>query len=508
MPTETLRPNATIKDDNLSVTGAASAHAALSDDSDSSYALQTDNGADDAEMGLGTFSLPAGARIKEARARARCRSVDSGGDAIGVQLLDPDGGVVAEIPYETPITSTITTYAGAWTAATLSQSDIDGLTLAFRSQIQADSVRFMELYADVVYATQPTATITTPTGDPTYTGTNKPTIEWTYAQGSDGGAQSRFEVKVFTQTQVAAGGFDADTTTPVHTSGEVLGSATSHIIADPLDTGEDYEAFVRVAQSINGVPHWSDWDDEEFTLNVSTADVDTVTATATDATASIEVTVARDGTSEAWDAVEVQRSVDGGDWEPVRGADGVDATGDANSFVVDDYEVPNGVATHYRARATRIVSDLPITGAWVETTSSAKWESGDWWIKDPEDSSKNTTFTVSNGAPWTTTRRQGVHQVLGARRPIVTSDTRSDPRFPLVVLTLDGDEEDALDALTRSSVVLIQSPTSRWGARYAVILGDVAMGWPGDESDSLRVWPLSCVEVAAPADPLAGSGLP
>ena len=69
MTATTLRPNGTIAAGGT-VTGAASAHAALSDDSDASYVgAYTGNG----EYDSGTFTLPTGAVMKQARIRVRSK---------------------------------------------------------------------------------------------------------------------------------------------------------------------------------------------------------------------------------------------------------------------------------------------------------------------------------------------------------------------------------------------------------------------------------------------------
>jgi hypothetical protein len=101
---------------------------------------------------------------------------------------------------------------------------------------------------------------------------------WTHTAGTDGGPQSHYEVKVYTDAQYGAGAFSADTSAATWTSGIV---ASSEATATAIGlTGGTYRWYTRTAQTVNGTPHWSAWAYEAFTVSLSTSEVETVTPTA------------------------------------------------------------------------------------------------------------------------------------------------------------------------------------------------------------------------------------
>jgi hypothetical protein len=146
-------------------------------------------------------------------------------------------------------------------------------------------------------------------------------------------------------------------------------------------------------------------------------------------------------------------------WAYVRGAEVVDPPL-ADSFVIADYEVPNGTTVKYRARATYYSSGLPITSAWTES-SNTSWTSTDSWLKAPGSPTLNVTFCLAGRDPYQRTRRSGVFHVLGAAAPVVVSDVRSKRSGRLVLETQTTAEAADVDALLEGSqVVLVWFPAS------------------------------------------------
>lgn len=507
MTTATLRPNATITAAD-SLTGAASAHAATSDDSDSTYL--TDN--DTVALGFGTTTLPSGAIVKQARYRWRGRG-DSWYAAATITLYNSFYGTVVQ-DFIYPISTSLTTRTGVYATITDPfsagyQNIVDTLALRFEPGIGIslglDALRVYEAYIDVVYVTQPSTSVTAVSPDP-YTASTTIPIAWTNTLDSDGGAQTRYEIKVFTDAQYGAGGFDPDTSTPYYTTGEVVSAALTADVG-PLENGDTYRAYVRVAQTVNGASHWSDWAYDEFTMDVTTSDVDTVTAVGQSDLGKITVTVAWDSGSTGWEYIEVQRSVDGGTtYADVRGAAYV-ATADsgATDFVVVDYEVPNGTTAKYRARATYLSSSLPITGAWVES-SDVEWASEDCWLKAPDDPTLNMTFCLADRTPFRRQRRTGVFSVLGAAAPVAVSDVRTKRTGTLLLELLEDYEATELAAiLDGSSVILVQFPdTMDIDDMYVVVVNDEETFRSRNAEVLWRFWELDYVEVDAPADPDSG----
>lgn len=182
MTVSTLRPNGTTTFSDT-VTGAANAHTALSDDSDASYitlpAFHLWQG------GLTDLSLPAGAVIKTVWSRVR---VANSGSSINmtVHVAPPTGDALALADAGIGWTSPTTFYAGSTSRTGISEGDLNGATLYIAASVPSGaSLKVYEAYVDVVYVVQPAATVDAPTG--TVTNTNLPTVEWVDDLDDDGG---------------------------------------------------------------------------------------------------------------------------------------------------------------------------------------------------------------------------------------------------------------------------------------------------------------------------------
>ncbi len=399
------------------------------------------------------------------------------------------------------------------------QDDLDSLVLVLGSdQIYDFDIAYA--YVEIDYADLDG--LVTIGGLPaTYTASTRVPIVW-YVDTAYGGYYNTpiigYHIKVFDETTWGATytGLDPDTDTAYWDSGQVFAD-TNEATVGPLAPGDGYRVFVALAQRVNGVVVWSPFDASDaanydtFDLTVTASAVSSVTAAATDASGYITVTVNRDtsGGNPAWEYVEVQRSTDGGTtWADVRGAAFVDSTGNANTFTVADYEAPNDVAVDYRARATFYSGGYTITGAWVETSSTTEWQSTtDCWLKNPLDSTDNTTFTPYGRDPVTRNRRVGVFDVVGAKYPITVSDSRSGRSGVFRMQTADAAEADAIDAiLADAPTILVQFPAKYdIDDMYATILADAESFMVEVEDVLYRVWEVEYVEVAAPADATAGT---
>jgi hypothetical protein len=84
----------------------------------------------------------------------------------------------------------------------------------------------------------------------------RPLVSWVYAD-TEGEAQEAYEVKVFTAAQFGAAGFSPDTSSPLWTSGQVAGSATSARVGTDLANGVTYRAYARAKDA--GSHNWSPW---------------------------------------------------------------------------------------------------------------------------------------------------------------------------------------------------------------------------------------------------------
>lgn len=270
MSVAVLRPNATLGS-SATLTGGATAHAVLSDDSDASYANYP-NFNYLSQLGLGSFTLPAGAVAKGARIRLRQNHYTTPLNW-RVQLYDPVGPVVY---LSSPVPSLYlkTTVTTVMVNRSFTQAEIDALALVIDRDTGPGEGNVYEAYVDLIYVEQPVATVTAPTG--TVTDTNRPAVAWTNVLDGDGGPQTHYEVKVFSAAQYGAGGFDPATSITADGTGIVASPATGQQIATVLADGT-YRAYVRTAQTVNGTQHWSAWDYEGFVVDVDRPATPTLT---------------------------------------------------------------------------------------------------------------------------------------------------------------------------------------------------------------------------------------
>lgn len=470
MTTSTLRPNATDTAGSIALTGGATLHAVLSDNSDSSYG--TINFFDSGRVQLGTVSMPAGAVTKTVTLRLRAADAAGSDGGITIELHVPLTFSTSDILVRgvnfVP-TGSITTFADTPIAVSLTQAQIDSLVLVLANN-HFDPIRMHEAYVDLTYALVPTVSVTAPTG--TVSTSTSPTCSWTYTPGSDGDVQSRYQIRVFTAAQYGAGGFDPATSVAAYDSGVVLGAATSVTIG-PLANSTTYRAYVNVAQTINGSPQWSGWSFSGFNVSLTTADIASVVATPSNANANISVVVTRvtAGSPPTWTSVEVQRSDDAGaTWVSVRSANGAATSG--TTFTVVDSEAGNGVSVVYRARATYLNSGLPVASAWV-SSSSTSWTAAADWLKNVNHPSQNRAVTVVANPELTRRRPQGVNVVIGRSDPVIVSDVRSLTSGPLQFVTqTDQDRIDLLVLLANDVLFFQARPGAAFGQKY-IAIGDV-----------------------------------
>ncbi len=465
MTVVTLRPNGSSGTMGTTVTGAASAHAALSDNSDSSYVnlyagvqilLQYDD-----------LTLPAGAVLASTALRLRTAKV-SGSPHFMAQFTWP-----TTVPTYVNVGTTSVTWATPTTFVLVQKtglvdSDVDGIGSGLFSTAP-DELLVYETYVDATYAVKPVTAPSAPTG--TVTTTNKPQVAWANTLDADGGAQTAYDVKVFSAAQYGAGGFDPSTSTPTTSSGVTASSAATW---DPAATIADgtYRAYVRVAQTVNGTYHWSDWAYTAFTTLVDLPAVPTLTLTAENTSGRIKIDSIHNAGTATTTANEIQRSVDNVTWEPLRlttDTDGVTYSPDATVY---DYEAGNGQTVYYRARALHDYSGVFAASAWA--TANTSWSSTAWWLKCPLSPVLNTLVYPHAVESFTRRARQGIFQALGASEAIVVSDTR-EARTGQITLRLDTDEEIvALDALLDSGeTLLLNAPAGDHFPDRYVALGDL-----------------------------------
>lgn len=366
MTVSILRPTSTINNTGA-LTGGATAHAVLSDDSDASY-VDLDF-TEQAAVGLTDLTLPASAVIK--RATVRIRGLSTLGSSLATSLdVTDDVNAVTVINWASPTTVTILT-----NDVSLTDAEVDGANLFFSTN-GSNAIRLHEAYLDIIYVTIPTVVITSPTG--TITDDDTPTVAWTPSFDSDGGAQTHFRAVYM------ANGQHPDTGTPVSDSGIVATNDAFWIPDDPIPNAT-YDIYVRVAQTVNGSLHWSAWDEQaDVILNVPAPTVpSSITVTLDNPNGRIKIEAAEGAVGTAFtDYFQVQRSIDAGaTWEDIRTSEGIDGIIPLITVVATGTFSDAADATSHAANLPAplggiLENDLLIAVSGMDGNTSHSWPAG------------------------------------------------------------------------------------------------------------------------------------
>lgn len=457
MANVTVRPNATVSNTGA-LTGGATAHAVLADDSDASY-VTLDSTSAALRVSFPSPSYTGTLTSQTIRVRAAQDSIGS------IQTTAYE--TATQIGYDNRVFSTTIT-----TVTVLSglSGNPDNTEVKVGRSSSGGNRRIYEVFLDTYYSAPAGLNVTAPTGTIT---TALPDVEWEPGLDAGGGPQTYYEVKIFTDAVHDAGGFDPSTSTVNQTSGQVASADTTYTLVTPLTDGV-WHAYVRVAQTIGGVDTWTAWDSVEFTADVPALPGNpTVNATGNNTEGWIEIDLDDSGGAAAATHFQVQVSTDAGaTYSNLRTVEGggliaADGSGDATAY---DFDTASGETGYYRARAIAAGA----YSAWV--TDTASWTGELWRLKHPTNPDLNMAIAVTDvmsARGHSRSARSSSQQPLGATYPVVISDTRG-PKTGQLVLRLDSDSErDALDALLDSAVpILIQSrPTDAWEDRW-VVIGD------------------------------------
>lgn len=277
MSTQTLDPNADRSGSgDFTITGSASTITqALSDGSDSTYVKRTNATVSKSfVLNMDSYVLADDEAIESVAVNVRmARPTDD-------SRLYVRQGVVTEaaagvIRYGNPDqyagSASLSTVTGvprvtapdgsAWTQAALNNLVVKVTDYASAS---AAIVSVYELDATVTINTQPSASVTAPTG--TVADSSRPAVAWVYSDDDDD-AQSVYEVGVFSAAQYGAAGFDPSTSTATWASGLVQSADSGVTVPVDLDTGTTYRAYVRVGHPLGLGTFLSEWAYAEFTMD-------------------------------------------------------------------------------------------------------------------------------------------------------------------------------------------------------------------------------------------------
>lgn len=486
--------------------GAPSAHAALSDDNDTTQLGPTGAGSA-VTVSLPDLTLPVGAVVKNVAARMRQYGFPPQTEAWALNI-DRDDGVILFGEFLPQTVGQLTISTGSYVVVTA--AEVNALRLRVTRMIASTQAAVVELYLNVIYVERPTLTVSTPTGT---IESNQPTIEWAPTLDADGGIQTGYTVKIFSAAQYGAGGFNPETSPPTLGHEGIFsrvpgqsdgGDATSWTADTPLVDGT-YRAYVRVAQSVGDASLFSEWEYSQFTVDAPVPGPPNMilTAESNEGRVLAEVTgVDGDATS---DLIDLERSDDAGvTWVAVRGTSGLVARHASRDLQLRDYEAPNGSEVIYRARGAHDYGDgVSAVGAW--TTGFVTLQAG-WWIKHPHRPELNCPTVLKGYGQIDRGVRQGVFQPLGAPLPVVVSDTPTGETGQSVVRVDTREQHDRLRTILRTAdVLLLQGPYDdgepdryvQFGASSAGRLLDNARFHRRDVS-------LPWAEVAKPAGGVSG----
>lgn len=525
----TLRPNSTSQIGSGTVVGAASASAALSDSSDSTYVQIGSRCRLDSQVirvGFPTPTIPAGAKVYSVGLRRRIQTVATGssqpvchhwfrsstgsiqvaGQAQNIQKLFFNSvcPASATATWVDESLGTFTTAPGgqAWDPAT----NLSGFSYDIgRGDDFAPALRVSAVYLDITYQQAAGVTVTGPTGTSQAT---RPTVTWTYSS-ADSQPQQAYRVSVYTAAQVAAPGFTAFTTTPIQSSGTTSGSTAANywVLGEDLQwtlpadiTDGNYKVFVQATSRWAGSGDFptsiasSTWVRAATPSNPPPAAV-LSSATFDAANNRVALTFAPGGSSPATTAFTVQSSSDGGQfWQAIPRLTYLPANG-MTPIIDYDYVAPLNVQTQYRVIA---YSGSVLVAATSPSNVLSVTPSDDrHWLKHPSNPLLNTVLPVAapktsdTGIKVTKRRMMGTFQLLGGPGSqvlpiVVNGPTYGDEHeiecfFSLDQLTTLWPAVDQLDRA--GGTLLFQKPN---GDQLWVALGPGVSGQETEETYNTR----------------------
>lgn len=616
MPIITRRPTSTVQVGLWSLTGGATLHGILADNTDSSYISTTSRAQLESQFAvvdiadLTSADIPDGAQVKSVALKIRVKQVtpSGGGSFLSLgQIIQFVGEVVEEalhldifgvitsifrlffhFPVPTPPgggspvfqTLTVRTWTerpagGAWT-----RDAINAQTWKLgRSDITGQTSQVSELYIDIDYNERPSVVLTGPSevravtdaatisgsttltsatadfdsadvgavvvgsGIPvnttitsvtdattvvlsaaatvsasgvsvtitrsTITDRTRPLVTATY-DDAEGDPQKSIRFRIFTAAQVAAFGFDVETTIPFHqspgTGGWMDTTSTQWLVDRDLGNG-DYVVYAQVRQQWTGVSdHASAWTSRAFTVAVPGPPRPVLVATPNNLAGWNQLDVSPSDVDPATETYTFEFSDDGGlTWGYVYGGWQVQADADGLATVFD-LLAPLNINRFYRVTGYRTVSSIKVASVLSETVAAAVQQL-EFQFVDPLVPSLSQPAPVMGDAPFQE-RPQAVHEVLGdGTTPVYKVVVNGQPwgiEGTMVLLNVEEDGEGFLkfQRLWKTGhTVLWKHPTGRG---YWIKFGS-KIEWDWRTDGATGVWfyapSVDYVEQAPPLDP-------
>ena len=463
MTVTVVRPNGTPSGGGLfTVTGAATAHAALSDNTDASYIRKTGSGTAAIILGFGSTAVGTTQVVKQVRIRARVQSPTSS-SKLNIQLGARIGGVNYFHP-ALAVRGVVATgeVVGQWFSSApdgsaWSQATIDALRAQVTEYKDAGDRGYVyEVYIDVDISTQSTVTVATPTG--TLTATAKPDVTWSVTD-PDGDPPQYYQVKVFSDAKYGAAGFDPTTATADWDSSQVPSGDVSATVNVSLLNGT-YRAYVRSGKAINGIPFWSGWAFSGFVLSLTPPAVPTLVVNYNPTTNAVTLTATGSApTGFDYQQFDFDKSTDGVTWYPVRYGYALQPDS-ANVEVLTDNEPARAVTMRYRVRTTGVVGTNVQTSAWSTVATVGTSNDYRWIIKTLEPEPQVVTgVRITGPLGWEQPEQVGTFTPLGRAYPVVLTHGVQGRAGDFTVVTIGSTEyTDVWALLAYTGTLFIQSP--------------------------------------------------
>ncbi|MDP2710785.1 MAG: hypothetical protein Q8O56_06165 [Solirubrobacteraceae bacterium] len=442
-----LNPNATVSNTG-SIAGGGTAHGALSNDNDANHVALSASQA----VRVAMANMAAGAPYS-AILTVRVSTASGGGANLSWPPL-PDADVVFYASATGWVNRSYALYG-------LTKPNVDNaevLLSVFGGVMSISRVRLI-----VGYLVPPTVTAVAPTGTQS---SPVPSVTWTRTSDPETMGLTH-RVRIFSQAQYSAGGFDPATSPATYDSGVIPGGATSHPM--PELVAGSYRAYVMVRQQHLAADVQSSWAFGQWFYNITPPPVPTLSVNPNSAAGRIALLSTGTGTAVRH---EIQRSIDNGQtWTRVRTAEGT--TGSVPGLVAgtDDYETPIGDPVVYRARSFTAGG---IPSAWH--TPAATQLDSDWWLKHPNRPILNVKLDGGKLRNYPGSERGGRHHefhAVAARHPVIVSDTRQSARGTITLQLETRVERGQLDELLDTAeTLLLHGPASAQEPdRYVRVVG-------------------------------------
>lgn len=420
MPILVLRPNESLGNGTWNIVGPAGTtlHGALADDNDATYVQNTGLAQLETQIfkvGLSDVSLPVGSKIFSVGVRVRVQQVaptdpgDGGGpkppprciifwiQKVIYSILTRQYDKFFRLIFgfhcprpKPPPTPTDPPPPVAWETIELAkylqqpaggewtQQSFNDFVFGMGRDDATDPARISSVYVDVEYNTPPVVTVTGPTGS--ISDTTTPTVTWTYAdQESD--RQQSSQVRIFSQEQYTASGFDPLASTAFAESNWVIGEDTQWTITRDLPNG-NWRAYVQVEQVWLGIgTHRSNMAFVQWAQTVPGPPNPHLNAFFELDLNRVRLELTEGGPSPETITYNLYSSDNAGiSWDLVRDGYQIGVAAD-RSAQIWDYEAPIKRLRQYRAQAFRQMGVIRVASGFSNTVSVTP-ESEFFWFKD------------------------------------------------------------------------------------------------------------------------------